>query len=294
MTQPKGALADVPDTDEAVTAVDETGPGDYDRYEQASLRERVRAVIPTSLARTAVSILALLILWELIARFIIDNQLVLVGPIEVWDSLSVKWEAGTLQTDMGVSAREFLQGFVAGVVVGIPVGLLLGSSRRIREYVDPIINAAYATPIIALAPLFILWFGIGERKTVVLVFLLVVLPVIVSTDLGIRSTDPVLIEAGKAFGTSKWQRFTMVQRPWTLSFLVSGLRLAIGRGLIGVVAGELFGSSQGLGYMIYNASQVFDTGAVLGGVAIFAFVGVVLVMIMEWVEKRIAPWREDR
>jgi ABC-type nitrate/sulfonate/bicarbonate transport system permease component len=206
----------------------------------------------------------------------------------------VKWEAGTLQVDMGVSAREFLQGFVAGVVVGIPLGLILGSSRRVREYVDPIINAAYATPIIALAPLFILWFGIGERKTVVLVFLLVVLPVIVNTDLGIRSTEPHLIEAGKAFGTSKWQRFTMVQLPWSLSFIVSGLRLAIGRGLIGVVAGELFGSSKGLGYMIYNASQVFDTGAVLGGVAIFAFVGVALVMIMEWVERRIAPWREDR
>jgi ABC-type nitrate/sulfonate/bicarbonate transport system permease component len=293
MTQPKGALADAPDTVE-VAAVRETETNDYDRYETASLPERIRAAIPTSLARTTISLLAVLVLWELVARFIIDNALVLVGPIEVWGALAVKWEAGTLQVDMGVSAREFLQGFVVGVVVGIPVGLLLGSSRRIREYVDPIINAAYATPIIALAPLFILWFGIGERKTVVLVFLLVVLPVIVATDLGIRSTDPVLIEAGKAFGTSKWQRFTMVQLPWSLSFIVSGLRLAIGRGLIGVVAGELFGSSKGLGYMIYNASQVFDTGAVLGGVAIFAFVGVVMVMVMEWVERRIAPWREDR
>ncbi|GAA1850463.1 ABC transporter permease subunit [Pseudonocardia ailaonensis] len=294
MTQPKGALADVPDTDEVAAKSSETSFDDYDRYETATFTQRVRAAIPSSLARTLVSVLVLLILWEIVARFIIDNQLVLVGPIEVWESLSKKWEAGTLQVDMGVSAREFLQGFVVGVGVGIPLGLLLGSSRRLREYIDPVINAAYATPIIALAPLFILWFGIGERKTVVLVFLLVVLPVIVATDLGIRSTEPVLIEAGKAFGTSKWQRFTMVQLPWSLSFIVSGLRLAIGRGLIGVVAGELFGSSKGLGYMIYNASQVFDTGAVLGGVAIFAFVGVVLVMVMEWVERRIAPWREDR
>jgi NitT/TauT family transport system permease protein len=206
-------------------------------------------------------------------------------------ALGSLWATGELQMHIGVSAREFAIGFGIAVLIGIPIGLVLGTSEAIKQYVDPLMNGLFATPLIALAPLFILWFGIGETKTIVLVFILCILPVIINTDTGVRSTDGQLLEAARSFGANRIQRFAYVQIPWALSFILTGIRLGIGRGLIGVVAGELFGSRAGMGYLILTSSQLFNTAIVLGGVLVFAVTGVVLIYVTEVIGRRIAPWR---
>lgn len=241
--------------------------------------------------RGVIATIVFLVVWELMADFVIRRALFIVGPIRVVDALLNLVATGELQMHMLISTREFLFGFAFAVLVGIPVGLILGTSDAAKQYLDPLMNGLFATPLIALAPLFILWFGVGEVKTVVLVFILCVLPIIINTDTGVRSTDAQLLEAARSFGANRLQRFTRVQIPWALSFILTGIRLAIGRGLIGVVAGELFGSQGGVGYLILTSSQLFNTSLVLGGVLIFALTGVLLIYGTEAVGRRIAPWR---
>ncbi|MEU3163827.1 ABC transporter permease [Streptosporangium sp. NPDC006930] len=244
--------------------------------------------------RATLSFLGFLLVWHVAAEYVVDNPLFLAGPISTAAAIVTMWQNGTLQQDVLVSTGEFTKGFAAGLVGGVLLGLLLGTSRRAKDYIDPLINGLYATPIVALAPLFILWFGIGETKTVLLVFMLVVLPIAINTDAGIRVTDPQLLEAARSFGASRFQLFTKVRFPTAISFLIAGIRMGIGRGLIGVVVGELFGSQSGLGYRILVSSQYFQTDALLAGVLIFAVTGVLLVKLFEWLEHRAAPWKKDR
>ncbi|MFC5818601.1 ABC transporter permease [Nonomuraea harbinensis] len=244
--------------------------------------------------RAVVSFAGFLVVWHVAAEYLVANPLFLAGPISTVQAVGTMWADGTLQQDLLVSADEFLKGFGAGLVAGVLLGLLLGTSRRAKDYIDPLINGLYATPLVALAPLFILWFGIGETKTVLLVFMLVVLPIAINTDAGIRATDPQHLEAARSFGASRLQLFTMVRFPTSVSFLVAGIRMGIGRGLIGVVVGELFGSQSGLGYRILVSSQYFQTDVLLAGVLIFSVTGVLLVKIFEWLERRVAPWQSGQ
>jgi ABC-type nitrate/sulfonate/bicarbonate transport system permease component len=241
--------------------------------------------------RAWLTFLLFLLVWHIAAEYFVSKPIFLVGPWQTGEAFADLIESGTLWSDVKISASEFFKGFVAGLVVGIALGMALGTSNRVKDYVDPLINGLYATPLIALAPLFILWFGIGQTKTVVLVFLLCVLPIAINTDVGIRATDPQLIETAKSFGAKKYQLFTMVRLPTSISFVVAGIRMGIARGLIGVVVGEFFGSQSGVGYRILISSQYFDNATLLACVLVFALSGVALVKVFERFERRIAPWK---
>lgn len=257
------------------------------------MRRWQQALQPLRLSRRRgfVTLLIFLGLWQLISSVIVKDPLFLVGPYQVVTREWHAWQQGQLQHDLLVSGFEFVVGFVPSVAVGIALGLLLGVSTRAKGYVDPALNAWYSTPLIALVPLFILWFGIGEEKTIVMVMVLVFITCTINTDQGIRSTDPHLVEAARSFGASPAMLFTKVRVPSALPFIITGIRLSVGRGLIGVVVGELYGSTAGVGYRILLSSQNFDTAQLLGGVVIFAIAGVVLVFTMEWLERKVAPWR---
>lgn len=241
--------------------------------------------------RGLVALIAFLIIWQIAARFIVDDELFLTGPLDVVKAVWRWWHHGDLQHDLFVSTEEFVKGFVPSAVFGVLLGLLVGTSDAVKAYADPVMDAMYATPIVALAPLFILWFGIGTQKTIVLVIVLVFLPVTINTDAGIRAVDPQLVEASRAFGAGRVQLFCKVRVPGALPFIITGIRLAIGRGLIAVVVGELFGSQAGVGYRIQLDTQNFQTSELLGGVLIFAIAGVFLVKLMEFIERKAAPWR---
>jgi NitT/TauT family transport system permease protein len=168
---------------------------------------------------------------------------------------------------------------------------LTASFRRVNLIAAPWISGIYASPTIALAPLLILWFGVGIWSKVAVVFLLVVFPMIVSTEAGIRTTDPHLVEAIRSFGATQGQIFTKVLLPSALPMILAGLRLGVGRGLIGVVVGELAGSRAGLGFIINNASQVFNMSQLFAGVIILSAAGIILTAGFERLETVLAPWR---
>jgi ABC-type nitrate/sulfonate/bicarbonate transport system permease component len=237
------------------------------------------------------SIFAGFLLWQAVALWIIKDTLFLVAPTAVIKRSIELSRTGELQHHTWTSSVEFFVGFGIAAGVGIFGGLILGTSKLARTLATPWISALYSTPTVALSPLLILWFGIGLWSKIVVVFIVSVFPVLVNTQAGIEGVDTRLVETALAFGARRAQIFTKVLLPSAVPFIIAGLRLGIGRGLVGVVVAELFGATSGLGYLITVSSQVFDMGALFAAVVILAGAGVVSTEVIKMIERRIAPWR---
>jgi NitT/TauT family transport system permease protein len=194
---------------------------------------------------------------------------------------------------MGISAIEFVLGYVVASVLGIALGLAMASSATVKHALQPWVSGLYATPTIALAPLFILWFGIGIWSKVIVVISLVLFPVIINTEAGLRTTSERLIEMLRSFGANRRQIFLKISLPSAVPFILAGLKLGIGRGLIGVVVGELFGARAGLGRLISQSADAFNMPELFAGVVILAFAGIVMTAGFGWLEGRLVPWTRD-
>ncbi|MBI2999893.1 MAG: ABC transporter permease [Deltaproteobacteria bacterium] len=252
---------------------------------------RLLHVIRPSTMRAAASIVLVVILWELVAQVIVKNPLFFASLTAVFKRTVELWQAHELQVHLWASFQEFVLGFFIASLVGILFGVLMASSVTIRDFFDPWVSMLYSTPIIALGPLFILWFGIGISSKVAVIFVVAIFPVLINTFAGLATTDPNLIEVARSFGSSATQIFTKVRFPAALPFIIAGLRLGVARGLVGVVVAELFGAKEGLGWLIMISAQTFDTAGLFVGVFILAASGVITVEIIKWCERQMAPWR---
>jgi NitT/TauT family transport system permease protein len=239
------------------------------------------------------SVLGGLALWELISRYLVANALFLAAPSQIVIAVIKLAHSGQLWRDIVVSASEFALGYVIASVLGIALGLAMAWSKTAKQSLQPWVSGLYATPIIALAPLFILWFGIGVWSKVVVVASLVIFPVAINTEAGLRTTSERLIEMLRSFGARPRQIFMKVSLPSAVPFILAGLKLGIGRGLIGVVVAELFGSRAGLGNLISQSADAFNMPDLFAGVVILAMAGIVLTAAFGWLEGRLVPWTRD-
>ena len=251
----------------------------------------VPAIAPP-LLRGAASIVVALIAWEIVARFLVHNTLFLAGPLSVAQKAAELWAAGELQANIWTSFLEFALGFGLSAVLGIAFGIVLANSRKTRQYVDAWISMMYATPLIALGPLFILWMGVGISSKIAIIFLTAVFPILINTVAGLTSTDPQLIEVARSFGASPFQVYQKIRLPAALPFIIVGLRLGVARALVGIVVAEFFGARAGIGFMILSSAQTFDTASMFLGIIILAATGVLSVEFLKWLEDRLAPWRK--
>jgi NitT/TauT family transport system permease protein len=269
------------------TVAGELAPGTVKKF--------LGAVKPSTF-RAIASFVSVMVLWETVARLLVKNPLFFAPLTAVWGRTIELWGSGELQVHIWTSSQEFILGFLLACFVGIAFGVVMASSVVVRDFVDPWVSMLYSTPIIALGPLFILWFGIGISSKIAVIFIVAVFPVLINTFAGLSTTDPNLIEVARSFGSSPAQIFTKVRFPAALPFVIAGLRLGVARGLVGVVVAELFGAKEGLGWLIMISAQTFDTAGLFVGVFILAASGVITVEIIKWIERRLAPWRsqEDR
>jgi NitT/TauT family transport system permease protein len=240
-----------------------------------------------------VSVVGGLALWELISRYLVANALFLAAPSQIVVAIVRLARSGQLGRDIVVSASEFALGYVIASVLGIALGLAMAWSKTAKQSLQPWVSGLYATPIIALAPLFILWFGIGIWSKVVVVISLVIFPVAINTEAGLHTTSERLIEMLRSFGAMPRQIFMKVSLPSAVPFILAGLKLGIGRGLIGVVVAELFGSRAGLGNLISQSADAFNMPELFAGVVILAAAGIVLTAAFGWLEGRLVPWTRD-
>jgi NitT/TauT family transport system permease protein len=263
---------------------------ELDLHPRESLAARwYRAHLST--IRGLLSLVIVGLVWEIAGR---SGRwpLILASVSDIWASFIKLAASGELGRHILVSLNEFVVGFAIAAVVGILLGIVIATSETAKDFIDPWVSAVYATPTVALAPLFIFLFGIDAPSKMAVVFLLAVFPVVINTATGMRSTDQVYIEAARSFSASRRQIFTKVLIPSALPFIVAGLRLGIGRGLVGVVVGEFIGARAGLGYLIFRSSQGFQIDAMWMGVFLLAGTGVLAVSILQYVERRMAPWRQ--
>jgi NitT/TauT family transport system permease protein len=190
------------------------------------------------------------------------------------------------------SAELFLTGFVLALIVGMPLGVLLARVRVLRVGIEPYIMTLYATPMVALIPFILSLMGFGFVPKTLVVFLFAVFPVLYNTVEGARSIKPEMIEVAKSFRSSEWALWREVMLPYTLPYTMTGVRQAIGRALVGMVAAEFFLSSTGLGQLIMSASQNFDTGGVFASILIIGLIGVGLMRLGLKIEQHFARWRQ--
>lgn len=240
---------------------------------------------------SAASILGGLLLWELAGRFLVKNSLFLATPTQIVEEIIKLAASGELQLHMYTSSQEFFIGLAIAIVLGIGIGFLTASSRLGDRMLGPWVTALYATPTIAISPLIILWAGIGIWSKVIVVVINSVFPMIINTDAGLRATDKHLLDAARCFGASRWQLFWKVSLPAAIPFVLAGIRLAVGRGLVAVVVAELFGSRAGLGYLLIQASEVFNMPRLFAAVVILALTGIVLTWMVGRAERHLLPWR---
>ena len=239
------------------------------------------------------SVLGGLLLWEIVSRFFIANPLFLAAPSEIMRALYNLAVTGQLWHHMAVSGVEFLLGYVIASVLGIALGLAMASSATMKQAFQPWVSGLYATPTIALAPLFILWMGIGVWSKVIVVASLVLFPVTINTEAGLRTTSERLIEMLRSFGATRRQIFLKVSLPSAVPFILAGLKLGIGRGLIGVVVAELFGSRAGLGQLISQSADAFNMPDLFAGVVVLAVAGIALTAGFGLLERKLVPWVRD-
>src|SRR5574341_705373 len=172
-----------------------------------------------ALCRGAASMLVGFLLWELVARYVIKSTLIIVPPSHVVGAFEELLAKGELQTHVYVSGFEFIVGFALAAVVGIALGIAIGVSDAVRDFLDPWLSALYATPVVAFAPLFVVWMGIGPSSKVAVAFLLAVLPIIINTSAGIRTTEQNLVDVARSFSATRRQVFLKILIPYALPFI---------------------------------------------------------------------------
>lgn len=242
--------------------------------------------------RTAgfLSIAGGLLLWESIGRLFVTNSLFLATPSQIAAEIYRMTLSGELLVHMGVSGAEFAIGLAIAIVAGIGVGFMVAISKPAQAVLGPWIAALYATPTVAVAPLIILWFGIGLWSKVFVVAVNAIFPMIINTESGLKATDAKLIEAVRCFGAGRFQILWNVMLPSALPYILAGVRLSVGRAIVAVVVGELFGSRAGLGFMVSQASEVFNMPRLFAAVMVLALVGMILTGVARLLERLLQPW----
>ena len=239
-----------------------------------------------------IAVVLFLVVWELVGNvYQLINPMFMSAPSLIAKAGVELFRSGEIWNDLYVSGVEFAWGFALSVVVGIPFGIGIGWYKKMAYIFDPFINAMNATPRVALLPLIIIWLGIGILSKIGIIFIGAVFPLMINTRDGVKTTPITLVDAARSFGASQWQIFKSVVVPSTVPFVLTGLRLAVGRSLIGVFVGELYAATAGIGFMITVAGATFQTDKVFVGILIFIITGLVATDILDRIERRFDEWR---
>lgn len=234
---------------------------------------------------TAIVILAL---WEYAGSF--ANPLLVAVPTEI---AVAAWEltvTGELPVAIVESMASFAVGFAIAAVLGMIIGTAMGASRTIETMLDPYVNALYSMPLIALVPILMLWAGIGFTSKVTIVAMFSVFPLIINTLAGVRNVESSYLDIGCAFGATKWMTFTQVIIPSAVPYIASGMRLAVSRGIIAMIIAEFLTSISGLGGLIINYTNQFQTAKAFVPVIVLAIIGNILTYLVKIVENKFSAW----
>lgn len=242
-------------------------------------------------AITCMSISFVLLAWEFFGRDI--NPVFGSYPSAIGAAFWQLLKSGQLLAALAQSMQAFLVGYGLAVVIGVPLGLLIGRSRVLEAAIGVFITGAYAMPLVALVPLLVLWMGLGFMVKACVVFLMAVFPIVINTWLGVRAVPKTLIEVGKSFVASDFTILRRIVLPATIPYIMAGIKLAVGRGVVAMVIAEFFTAISGLGAIIINAANAFDTARMFVPVIVLMVLATALNSFVGFVERKVAPWQSE-
>lgn len=251
-----------------------------------------------TIALPVLSLAALLGLWDLVTRLELVHDFLLPSPWAIFATLGASvWEIFTGGPTLGhflTTLSEIGIGFLASVVLGVVVAGLMSESKWISDAVYPYVVAFDSTPKVAVAPLFVIWFGFGQLSKIVMVITIATFPVVINTLAGLRSTDPDAIKLMRSLGASRWETFTKLRVPNALPLFFAGLELGIAGAAIGAVVGEFSGGNRGLGYLTLRAQEMFQLPEAFATIVLLAIQGILLHRLIILMRHRVVFWTRER
>lgn len=239
----------------------------------------------------AASILFFLVVWEIYGRE--TDPILFTYPTAVVEAFFKLLASGELLRQMAVSLGALAAGFGLSLVLGVGLGLAMGRSRLAEAIFEPHVNALYATPQVALTPLFMMWFGLGFAVKVAVVFLFAFFPILINTASGAKNVSASIVEVGRAYQASRRQIMFKIVFPAALPFIMAGVRIAVGRGLVGMIVAELFTAITGLGAMLSLYGNIFETAKMFVVIIVLAGLGIGLIHATQMLERKMARWKES-
>lgn len=238
----------------------------------------------------SVSMVIIILIWEIFGRQI--NPIFASYPSAIFLAFFELLEGGALLKALAESIQPLMVGYLLAAIAGIPIGLLIGRYRVVEAAINIYVIAGYATPLVALIPLFVLWFGLGFTVKVAIVFTLTIFPIIINTTDGVKGVPKTMIEVGTAFVASQAAIMRKIILPATIPYIMTGLRLGVGKAVIAMIIAEFFTSISGLGGIIINSGNNFDTAKMFVPVIILMILGVGLTALVGKLERVVAPWQD--
>ena len=251
-----------------------------------------RRVLESQLARPLILIVAIFILWDIVIRIFRIPPYLIPAPWDVAKMLVAEWPR--LWRESLFTGYATLGGFGLSILVGIPIAMLIAYSRLVESYVYPLLVFSQSVPKIAIAPLFVVWFGFGIFPKVISAFLLGFFPVVVATVMGFKSMEPDMIDLARSMRASRLQTFLKFSLPQALPSIFSGLKVSATLAVVGAVVGEFVGSNSGIGYVLQIANGNFDLPLMFAALFVLSMMGVILFVIVDFVEKLMIPWHQSR
>lgn len=233
----------------------------------------------------------LLSVWEVLARLGVIDQRFFPAPTLIVQHMVEMGMNGGLWNNVGASLYRLGVGLVVGGVPAIVIGLAMGLYHPVRAALDPLISATYPIPKSSLLPLILLIFGIGEASKIAMVAIGVFYPVAINTAVGVRQIQPIYLDVGKNFRASRWNTFRTIALPGAMPLIMTGIKLGAGMGLVLIAIAEMVGAKSGLGYMIWNAWELFDVTTMYVGLFVIALIGFIMNSILDAVERAVVPWK---
>ncbi len=243
---------------------------------------------------TVLSPVLILLVWEALARAGVLDARFVPAPSRVIMELAVLLWHGDLLADIGWTLARVAVGFVLGAVPAVLLGIVMGLSPVLRAFLRPAIAAIYPIPKVALLPLVMLVFGLGEEAKWVIVAVAVFFQVVLNTLAGVVNIDPIYLDVARNFGAGRWQTYRRIALPAALPFIFTGCQLGLGMALIVVVIAEQFGTKVGLGYLIWRSWQIFEIEDMYAGLLVIAVLGTLLQAAAGLLERRVVRWHSAR
>jgi len=242
--------------------------------------------------RPVLLLIILLVLWDIAIRVLAIPPYLIPTPLSVVEALVEEWPR--LLGESLVTTYATLGGFGLSIAFGIPMALAIAYSRTVESFVYPLLVFSQSVPKVAIAPLFVVWFGFGILPKIIVAFLLGFFPVVVSTVMGFKSVEADMLDLARSMKASKFQIFLRISLPQALPSIFAGLKVSVTLAVVGAVVGEFVGSNSGIGYVLQIANGNFDLPLMFAALLVLSMIGLLLFIVVDMIERLMIPWHASQ